>query len=42
MDMHITGKNVELSPAVREYISQKNGENQPFLTQYPFFRCGSF
>ena len=31
MDMHITGKNVELIPAVRDYISRKMGKINRFL-----------
>ncbi len=31
MDMHITGKNIELIPAVRDYISRKMGKINKFL-----------
>ncbi len=31
MDMHITGKNIELIPAVRDYISRKLGKINRYL-----------
>jgi putative sigma-54 modulation protein len=32
MDMHITGKNIELSPTVRDYITRKLGKINRFLS----------
>jgi putative sigma-54 modulation protein len=37
MDMHVTGKNVELIPAVRDYISKKMGKINRFLPDIQSF-----